>query len=63
MLKEKNIIDKIYEYLLATLVIFALARIFDHGRFIHMNIEISLLLAHLCLIEGHWAIGHTHLII
>ena len=22
-----------------------------------MNIEISLLLAHLCLIEGHWAIG------
>ena len=33
-----------------TLVIFALGRIFNTGRFLHMNIELALLGAHLCLI-------------
>merc|ERR1712110_1191557 len=33
-----------------TLVIFALGRIFNTARFIHMNIELALLGAHLCLI-------------
>ena len=37
-------------FVTATLLIFAIGRIFNHGRFIHMNIEISLLLAHLCLL-------------
>lgn len=37
-------------FLTATLVIFALGRIFNHGRFIHMNIEVALLLAHCCLL-------------
>jgi hypothetical protein len=34
----------------ATLIIFGIGRIFNHGRFIHMNIEISLLCAHICLL-------------
>ena len=37
-------------FVTATLLIFAIGRIFNHGRFIHMNIEIALLLAHLCLL-------------
>ena len=37
-------------FVTATLLIFAMGRIFNHGRFIHMNIEISLLLAYLCFL-------------
>ena len=37
-------------FVTATLLIFAIGRIFNHGRFIHMNIEVALLLAHLCLL-------------
>ena len=36
--------------LAVTLLIFAIFRIINHGRFIHMNIEFSLLCAHLCLL-------------
>ena len=39
-----------------TLVIFALGRIFNTARFIHMNIELALLGAHLCLIPD--AVGN-----
>ena len=36
--------------LVFTLLIFAICRIINSGRFIHMNIEISLLFAHVCLL-------------
>ena len=36
--------------LIVTFLIFAIFRIINHGRFIHMNIEISLLFAHVCLL-------------
>ena len=38
--------------LAVTLLIFAIFRIMNHGRFIHMNIEFSLLCAHLCLLPN-----------
>ncbi|XP_059096721.1 uncharacterized protein LOC131891214 [Tigriopus californicus] len=37
-------------FVTATLVLFAVLKIMDPGRFIHMNIEIALLLAHICLL-------------
>jgi hypothetical protein len=37
-------------FLCATLALFALARIWDHSRVIHFNMEIALLGAHLCLL-------------
>lgn len=37
-------------FVTATLVLFAVLKIMDPGRFIHMNIEIALLAAHLCLL-------------
>ncbi len=36
--------------MLANLLIFGCFRIFHPGRFIHMNIEIATLVAHLCLV-------------
>ena len=45
-------------FLVATLVIFAVAKIWDNSRLIHFNMEFSLLLAHCCLlpvgIEEPW---------
>ena len=45
-------------FLVATLVIFAVAKIWDNSRLIHFNMELSLLLAHCCLlpvgIEEPW---------
>ena len=37
-------------FIIATLVLFAFFKILNHGRFIHMNIEIALLIAHICLL-------------
>ena len=39
-------------FLLSTLVIFAVARIFDSSRVIHMNMEIALLFAHFFLLPS-----------
>ena len=39
-------------FLLTTLVIFAVARIFDSSRMIHMNMEIALLFAHFFLLPS-----------
>ena len=39
-------------FLLTTLVIFAVARIFDSSRMIHMNMEIALLFAHFLLLPS-----------
>lgn len=41
-------------FLSATLVIFAVARIFDSSRAIHMNMEISLLFAHFFLLPSFY---------
>ena len=37
-------------FLLATLILFVVARIWDNSRLIHFNMEVSLLLAHCCLL-------------
>lgn len=37
-------------FVLATMILFAVFKIINTGRFIHMNIEIALLCAHFCLI-------------
>ena len=37
-------------FVIGTLLIFAIFAIIDRGRFIHMNIEIALLCAHICLL-------------
>jgi len=39
-------------FVAATLSIFFIFRIFNPGRFIHMNIELALILAHLCLLPS-----------
>ena len=39
-------------FVVITLLIFAIFRIFNRGRFIHMNIEVALLVAHICLIPN-----------
>ena len=39
-------------FVLATLILFAVFKIINTGRFIHMNIEIALLCAHICLIPN-----------
>eukprot|EP00095_Tigriopus_kingsejongensis_P004198 maker-scaffold208_size258758-snap-gene-1.25 protein:Tk04198 transcript:maker-scaffold208_size258758-snap-gene-1.25-mRNA-1 annotation:"probable g-protein coupled receptor 133" len=37
-------------FVTATLILFAVLKIMDPGRFIHVNIEVALLLAHICLL-------------
>lgn len=37
-------------FIIATLILFAFFKILNTGRFIHMNIEIALLIAHICLL-------------
>ena len=53
--KAANAVSKTSAFVLigfvsATLIIFGLFRIFNHGRFIHMNVEISLLAAYICIL-------------
>ena len=42
-------------FLSATLLLFGFARIWDSSRVIHFNMEISLLLAHVCLLPPNVA--------
>ena len=45
-----KIYSEALSFLGATLFLFASLRIYDHGRVIQMNMEIALILAHLCLL-------------
>jgi len=46
-------------FTLLTLGVFAYFRILNPGRFIHMNIEVALLLAHLCMVPDFSGGQHT----